>query len=148
MAPAADDPFDLERFVDAQRRLCDWDGVLAELDAGRKRSHWMWFVFPQLRGLGHSAYAQRYGIEGLAEARAYARHPLLGPRLRDALQRLERLQGRSAEAVFGGIDAVKLRSCLTLFELADPAEPACARLLERWYAGRRDPQTLALLGLA
>lgn len=143
------DPWDLARFVEAQRSRCDWDAVCAELAAGAKRSHWMWFVLPQLRGLGRSAMAQHYGLSGLDEARAYAAHPLLGPRLRQAVALLRGLpHPATPEGVLGPVDALKLASCLTLFERADPAEPGYAALLQRWYAGRRDARTLALLGTA
>ena len=137
------DPFDLARFVAAQQPC--FDAVQRELAAGAKRSHWMWFVFPQLRALGRSATALHYGLSDLAEARAYAAHPLLGPRLRACTRQLAALQGTTAEAVFGPVDALKLCSCLTLFERADPAEPAFAALLDTWYGGRRDARTLALL---
>jgi uncharacterized protein (DUF1810 family) len=146
MATMPADPFDLARFVDAQQTMTRYDEVLRELAAGCKRSHWMWFVFPQLRGLGHSPFAQRYGLAGLAEAQAYAAHPLLGARLRECTRQIAALPNTTAEAVFGPVDALKLRSCLTLFELADPAEPAYAQVLQRWYAGARDARTLALLG--
>lgn len=142
----AADPHDLARFVAAQRERCDWDSVCAELAAGAKRSHWMWFVFPQLRGLGHSPMARHYGLSGLAEAQAYAAHPLLGPRLRHAVALLQALPpSATPEGVMGAIDALKLASCLTLFERADPAEPGYADLLDRWYAGQRDARTLAML---
>lgn len=141
--PVAEDPHDLQRFVVAQNPV--FDTVLAELAAGAKRSHWMWFVFPQLRGLGRSAMAQHYGIASLEEARAYWRHALLGPRLRQCCTRLAALQGRSAEAIFGPVDAMKLRSCLTLFEQAAPADALFGDLLRHCFAGRRDDATLARL---
>lgn len=144
----ATDPHDLARFVTAQRERCDWDGVCAELAAGAKRSHWMWFVFPQLRGLGHSPMARHYGLSGLAEAQAYAAHPLLGARLRHAVGLLRGLPpAATPEGVLGPVDAQKLRSCLTLFERADPTEPAHAALLDHWYAGQRDPRTLEMLAV-
>lgn len=146
IAAMADGGEDLARFVDAQRERCDWDGVCAELAAGAKRTHWMWFVFPQLRGLGRSPLAQHYGLSGLAEARAYAAHPLLGPRLRHAVGLLRALPPAATPGgVLGPVDALKLASCLTLFERADPGEPGYGALLERWYGGRRDARTLALL---
>lgn len=138
--PASDD---LERFVHAQDRV--WDQVIDELRAGSKRSHWMWFVFPQLRGLGRSDLARRYGIASLAEAQAYMAHPLLGPRLRECSALLELQHGRSALAIFGGIDEMKLRSCLTLFERAAPGEPAFGRLLVQYFRGQRDASTLWML---
>ena len=138
------DPYDLQRFVDAQEPV--YDDVLAELAAGRKRSHWMWFVFPQLRGLGHSAMAEHYGLASLDEARAYASHPLLGARLRRSVELLLAAPGSDAEAILGSIDALKLRSCLTLFALAAPDEALFGRALERFHAGVSDPGTLRLLG--
>lgn len=145
-----DDPFDLQRFIEAQARAEGGiEQAMAELAAGRKRSHWMWYVFPQLRALGRSATAKVYGLENLAEAQAYARHPLLGERLRACVRLVAALPAAAQpEAVMGGIDAMKLRSCLTLFERADAGEPAYAQVLERWYDGRRCEPTLALLATA
>lgn len=140
---AANDPFELERFVEAQA-----DGyaqALAELRAGRKRSHWMWFVFPQHRALGRSAMAQRYGIASLDEARAYARHAVLGPRLRACCEALLGVEGRSASDIFGSPDDLKLRSSMTLFARALPDEPVFERVLARYGAGERDARTEALL---
>ena len=139
----ADDPHNLDRFVRAQAGV--YDQALAELRRGRKTSHWMWFVFPQLAGLGRSAMARTYAISGSAEARAYLAHPLLGDRLRACLDTLQALPPTSAEAVFGTVDAMKLRSCLTLFD-AVSAEPRCADALDRWFGGHRDDATLTLLG--
>lgn len=139
----APDPHQLQRFVAAQAPV--FATVLAELAIGAKRSHWMWFVFPQLRGLGRSATAQHYGLASLDEARAYWRHEQLGPRLRRCCAQLAALRGRSAEQVFGAVDTMKLRSCLTLFEQAAPGEPLFGELLERFFAGERDPATQALL---
>jgi uncharacterized protein (DUF1810 family) len=139
-----DDPFDLQRFIDAQRSV--YAQVTAELAAGAKTSHWMWFVFPQLQGLGRSSTARHYGIGSLDEARAYARHPVLGARLRECCALLSGVRGRSALQIFGSIDALKLRSCLTLFERAVPDEPLFAELLRRYYDGERDPATVQLLG--
>jgi uncharacterized protein (DUF1810 family) len=148
MIAAADDPHDLARFVAAQAEPGAGHAVaMRELAAGAKRSHWMWYVFPQLRGLGMSATAQHYGLAGQDEARAYARHPLLGERLRACTRLVLALpDGASAEQVFGGIDALKMRSCMTLFERADAAEPAYAQVLQRLYAGRRCERTRAMLG--
>lgn len=140
MMPA--DPFDLERFVAAQAG--SYETALAEIRRGAKRSHWMWYVFPQIAGLGHSPMAQRYAIRSIAEARAYLDHPLLGERLRACVAALQDLAATSAEAVFGGIDAVKLRSSLTLFEAAGGG-PLFAAAIERWFAGKRDAATLSLL---
>ena len=144
MAATDADPFDLQRFVAAQARV--YADVEAELKAGAKTSHWMWFVFPQLKGLGRSSTALHYGIGSLEEAQAYWRHPLLGARLRQCCAWLMALpQERTAAQVFGSIDTLKLRSCLTLFERAAPDEPQFPALLERFYGGERDGATLALL---
>jgi uncharacterized protein (DUF1810 family) len=137
------DPFDLRRFVSAQEPLVAQ--VTAELAAGAKTSHWMWFVFPQLKGLGRSGTALHYGIASLDEARAYAQHPVLGARLRHCCALLMDLRGRSALQIFGSIDALKLRSCLTLFERAAPQEPVFAQVLGKYYDGERDAATLQLL---
>lgn len=135
---------DLDRFVAAQAPV--WDEVLAELRAGAKTSHWMWFVFPQLACLGRSGTARHFGIADLAHARAYLRHGLLGPRLRQCCALLDALPAAtSALQVFGAVDTLKLCSCLTLFEQADPGEPLFGRLLDRWYGGRRDTLTLQAL---
>ena len=133
----------LQRFVDAQRDA--YDGALGELRAGRKRGHWMWFVFPQLAGLGRSATAQQYAIADLDEARAYAAHHVLGPRLVECAGALADLPEQStADGVLGSTDAMKLRSSLTLFQRAAPDEPVFGRLLERWFDGP-DVRTLQLL---
>jgi uncharacterized protein (DUF1810 family) len=142
----ADDPHDLARFVAAQAPV--WQQVRAELASARKRSHWMWFVFPQLRGLGRSAMAERYGIASRAEARAYLAHPLLGARLVDCTGlMLAAPAGQSALAILGSPDDVKFRSSMTLFAaVAEPehAVPFGAALV-RFFEGRLDPATLALL---
>ena len=140
---STDDPFALSRFVSAQEPV--FDTVVQELAAGQKRSHWMWFVFPQIAGLGLSPMAVRYAISGLAEARAYVAHPVLGQRLRQCCGVLVALPTADPVAVFGGIDAVKLRSSMTLFAAADPVEPAFAAVLDRFFDGERDPATLARL---
>jgi uncharacterized protein (DUF1810 family) len=140
-----DDPHDLQRFVDAQDGV--FETALAELCAGAKQSHWMWFVFPQLAGLGHSPTAQYYAIRSLDEARAYLAHPLLGPRLRLCVEALLPHAGRSSEAIFGSIDALKLRSSLTLFDLVAPQD-VFARALDVFFAGEPDQRTLALIGSA
>ena len=136
---------DLERFVRAQ----DDDGVfvraLGEIRAGRKVSHWMWFVFPQVEGLGRSAMARRYALDGLAEARAYARHPVLGPRLRQCCEAVLAVEGVSADEVFGSVDAMKLRSSMTLFARAAPDEPLFGAVLEAFFDGRADQVTQARL---
>jgi uncharacterized protein (DUF1810 family) len=140
----ASDPFDLQRFVDAQAGV--YANVTAELGAGLKTSHWMWFAFPQLKGLGRSSTALHFGLASLDEARAYWRHPVLGARLLECCALLLALpSGRSALQVLGSIDSLKLRSCLTLFERAAPSEALFGALLERFYDGERDPATLDLL---
>jgi uncharacterized protein (DUF1810 family) len=129
----------LERFVTAQNPV--WPRVTAELEAGHKRGHWMWFVFPQIAGLGTSAMSQRYALASLDEARAYLAHPVLGPRLRQATDLMLAHAGTPAEAILGGIDAVKFRSSMTLFRTAAPDEPRFARALDAFYDGP-DPRTL------
>ncbi len=139
------DPHDLDRFVTAQRDT--WERALGEIRRGRKTGHWMWFVFPQLGGLGSSPMAQRYAIGSPAEARAYLDHPVLGRRLRDMAQALLDLgPDATAEGVLGGIDALKLRSSMTLFARADPGEPVFRAVLERFYGGVADEATARLLG--
>ena len=137
---------DLARFRAAQNRGGIFEQALAELRAGEKRSHWMWFVFPQLAGLGHSEMARRYAISSLEEARAYLDDPELGARLRACVAALLDCGETSAERILGEVDAVKLRSSMTLFELASPRDALFAEVLERFYAGERDDATLALLG--
>jgi uncharacterized protein (DUF1810 family) len=139
------DPYDLHRFVAAQDEHGTYATAVAELRSGRKLSHWMWFVFPQIAGLGRSATSARYAISSLAEARAYLEHPVLGPRLIECARILSELQGRSAEEVFGGIDAIKLRSSMTLFARADPTNPLFARVLDTYFSGVPDRATLELL---
>ena len=137
-----DDPFDLQRFVAAQAPA--YAQVAAELAAGRKRSHWMWFVFPQLKGLGRSAKAQHYGIASLAEARAYWAHPLLGPRLAQCTGLVLAVDGRSVHEIFGSPDDLKFRSCMTLFAQAT-GEPVFTRALQKYFGGEADPRTIELL---
>jgi len=141
-----DDPFDLRRFIAAQAPVMPQ--VLRELAGGRKQTHWMWFVFPQLRGLGSSAMATRYGITSLAEARAYLAHPLLGARLREGVALVSAVRERSAVEILGAVDAQKFRSCLTLFAVADPAEPCFRGALDRFFGGEADGRTLELLNSA
>ena len=138
------DDFDLERFVAAQDGV--YDGALAELRAGRKTGHWIWFVFPQVAGLGRSEMSRIYSIGSLAEARAYLAHPVLGPRLRESAAAVLATRGRSADEILGSIDAVKLRSSMTLFLRADPDEPAFRAVLDRLYDGRPDAATDAIVG--
>ena len=135
------DPYDLQRFVAAQRD--SYDGAVAELRDGRKTSHWMWFVFPQIAGLGHSPTARMYAISSVAEARAYLAHPVLGHRLRECASILTALAGRTAEQIFGGIDAMKLRSSMTLFLHADPSETVFRQVLDQYFGGTADPATEA-----
>jgi uncharacterized protein (DUF1810 family) len=138
--------FDLQRFVRAQDEGGTYEQALGELRRGRKVSHWMWFVFPQLAGLGRSSTARYYAVGSLAEAQAYLAHPVLGARLRECAAVLTGLAGsRSAEDVFGGVDALKLRSSMTLFARAAPTEPVFAAVLERYFPGP-DPVTERLLG--
>ncbi|HWX50911.1 MAG TPA: DUF1810 domain-containing protein [Roseomonas sp.] len=136
-------PYDLDRFVQAQEPVIAQ--VRRELAEGRKRSHWMWFVFPQLRGLGHSAMAQHYGITALPEARAYLDHPVLGPRLVECTELVNRVEGRSVHQIFGSPDDLKFHSSMTLFAAARPEEPAFHSALDKYFAGARDRQTVARL---
>lgn len=138
------DPHQLQRFVDAQASGT-YEQALGELRAGRKRGHWMWFIFPQIVGLGRSPMAQRYAVSGLPEAEAYLAHPVLGPRLIESAQALITLPGSDAEAVLGSIDAVKLRSSMTLFARTDGAPPVFGQVLDRYYGGQQDTATTALL---
>ena len=139
----APDTDPLQRFVQAQEG--DYAQALAELRAGRKTSHWIWYVLPQLCGLGHSAMSQRFGLADRDEAAAYAAHPLLGPRLIECVQAMLGHPGLSAVQILGEIDALKFRSCLTLFAELAPGEPRFRAALERFYGGERDPATLRLL---
>jgi uncharacterized protein (DUF1810 family) len=140
-----EDLYDLQRFVDAQDGGGTYAQALAELRQGYKRSHWMWFVFPQLAGLGRSATSRKYAIATLAEAAAYLRHPVLGPRLLDCTAAVAAVEGQSAEDIFGGIDARKLHSCMTLFHRAAPHEPLFQRVLEQYFGGLPDQVTEQLL---
>lgn len=139
----ADDQFHLERFVSAQAPT--YDQALAEVRAGRKQSHWMWYVFPQLKGLGASDMARHYGIGSVAEAEAYLRHPVLGARLVECMEAALRNRARSAREIFGTPDDMKLRSCATLFAVVSPAGSVFERVLETFFNGERDHRTLALL---
>jgi len=134
---------DLQRFIDAQGPV--FEAACSELAAGAKRSHWMWFVFPQLRALGRSATARHFGLADLAEARAYWADPVLGPRLKGCATLLLQVRGKTAHEILGSPDDLKLRSCMTLFERASPQEPVFGRVLERYYGGERDDLTLKLL---
>jgi uncharacterized protein (DUF1810 family) len=133
-----DDPYDLERFVAAQDAAGIYDHATAELRRGRKTGHWMWFVFPQIAGLGHSQMSRKFAISSLQEARAYLAHPVLGPRLTECARILAGTRGRSAEQIFGGLDAQKLHSSVTLFLRADPGEPIFGQVLSQYFAGLPD----------
>jgi uncharacterized protein (DUF1810 family) len=141
----ADDPYDLGRFVQAQQD--DFERALAEIRAGKKRTHWMWYIFPQLDGLAFSPTSKHYAIKSLDEARAYLAHPVLGPRLRECAEAALGVEGRSATAVFGSPDDLKLRSCATLFACVSPRGSVFDRLLAKYYGGERDQKTLRLLGV-
>ncbi len=140
---APDDPYHLNRFVEAQAK--DYVRALAELRAGKKQTHWIWYVLPQLRGLGSSSMATFYGIGSAQEAQAYLAHPVLGPRLKQCVAAMYALDGPSAVQVLGPIDAVKFRSCLTLFRAIDPADRSFHEALDKFYGGVPDGRTLALL---
>ncbi len=142
----ASDPHDLDRFVRAQEG--DYPRALAEVRGGRKRSHWMWYVFPQIDGLGFSSMSRRYGIKGVAEAEAYLTHPVLGPRLVECCEAAVGVEGRSAAEVFGSPDDMKLRSCATLFAAVSPPGSVFERLLVKFFQGARDEATLRLMGRA
>ena len=138
-----DDPYDLERYVQAQQPV--FAQVCAELAAGRKQSHWMWFIFPQLRGLGSSPMAERYAIASLAEARAYLAHPLLAERLRRCTQLVNRVEGRTVQAIFGYPDYLKFRSSMTLFARATGGAEPFREALAKYFAAEEDPLTRELL---
>jgi uncharacterized protein (DUF1810 family) len=137
------DPHDLDRFLKAQDGA--YTTALDELRVGRKRSHWIWFVFPQIAGLGHSPTAQHYAIKSIDEARSYLAHPILGARLHECLKALQTLDASDARIVFGDLDAMKFRSSLTLFAEADPGDAAIQAALDRWFGGEKDEKTLQLL---
>lgn len=144
----ADDPFHLRRFIEAQNAPAGasrsvYDQALAELRAGAKTSHWIWFVLPQLAGLGRSQWSEFYGLSGLDEARAYLAHPLLGPRLRACIDAMLTHEDKSAADILGPLDARKFQSCLTLFARAAPGEALFARALARFFDGEQDERTLA-----
>ena len=139
-APPAD-PYDLQRFVDAQAPV--YGRVVEELTRGRKESHWMWFIFPQIAGLGYSFMAQRYAIRSLDEARAYLAHPVLGARLRQCTALVIRIEGRAIGDILGNPDDLKFRSSMTLFARAAPDEPVFAEALAKYFAGEGDAATLA-----
>ncbi|GAB3031795.1 DUF1810 domain-containing protein [Mycobacterium bourgelatii] len=140
---STDDPFNLKRFVDAQSRV--YHQVLDELRAGRKRTHWMWFVFPQLRGLGSSTMAEHYGISSLEEARAYLEHEVLGPRLHECARLVNQVQGRSIVEIMGAPDDLKLASSMTLFSRATDDNEDFRAVLAKYYGGGEDRRTVARL---
>ena len=145
--PTADEPYDLydlNRFLTAQER--NYADALSEIRSGRKHSHWIWYVFPQFDGLGSSATTKRYSIKSVAEAKAYLRHPVLGARLAECAEAVLQLEARTAAEVFGSADEVKLRSCATLFAGVSPDGSVFHRLLEKYFDGKRDEQTVRLAG--
>ncbi len=139
------DPYDLNRFISAQEGV--YDRVLAELRAGLKRTHWMWFIFPQIDGLGHSPTTRFYAVKSLEEARHYLRHPVLGARLTECTEAILALKGRSASDIFGYPDDMKLQSSMTLFALAAGPGSVFLRVLDRYYGGKQDTRTRQILGL-
>lgn len=141
-----DDPYDLRRFVEAQEKV--YDRALAEIKSGFKRSHWMWYVFPQVAGLGFSSTSQHYAIKSLDEAKAYLAHPLLGPRLVECVEAALAVEGRTAYEIFGPPDDMKLRSCATLFACVSPPGSSFEKLLDKYFRGKRDEKTLQLLGVS
>src|SRR5262245_20047286 len=141
----SDDPYDLNRFVSAQVET--YAQALAEIRSGRKRSHWMWYIFPQFAGLGSSPTSQLYAIKSAAEAQAYLNHPAHGPRLVECCESALRVEGRTAYEIFGYPDDMKLRSCATLFAQVAPAGSVFERVLDRFFRGERDDQTLSLMGV-
>ena len=141
---STDDPHDLSRFVQAQGR--DYERALSEIQSGRKRSHWMWYIFPQFDGLAFSSTSKHYAIKTVDEARAYLEHPILGPRLLACAEAAVRVEGRSATEIFGSPDDLKLRSCATLFASVSPPGSVFHRLLDKYYQGETDGKTLRLLG--
>jgi len=140
---SVNDPFNLQRFVDAQEGV--FEGVLAELKRGRKYGHWIWFIFPQVKGLGRSSTSQFYGIVSLEEAMAYLQHPVLGARLIQCTELVNAVTRSNAEEIFGDIDAMKFRSSMTLFGQADRKNPIFAEALDKYFEGERDPLTMEYL---
>ena len=137
------DPYNLSRFLRAQEN--DYEEALSEIRSGQKRTHWMWYIFPQLAGLGFSSTAQRYAITSIDEAKAYLTHPVLGPRLKECAEAVLQVEARSARDIFGSPDDVKLRSCATLFAYASPPGSVFERLLSKYYQDEPDSKTLTLL---
>ncbi len=142
----SDDPYNLNRFVQAQED--DYQHALAEIRDGKKRTHWMWYIFPQIDGLAFSSTSKHYSIKSIEEAKAYLDHPLLGPRLLECVEAVIHLEDRSATEIFGSPDDLKLRSCATLFACVSPPGSVFDRLLTKYYRGGRDEKTLRLLGVA
>ncbi len=140
MPVGAADPYNLQRFVDAQQQVIA--RVIEELKQGRKRGHWIWFIFPQLKGLGHSANAEFFGIASVQEAAAYLEHTVLGPRLIECTKLVNAVEGCSAEDIFGDIDAIKFRSSMTLFAKATPGNQVFIDAIEKYFAGEFDPLTI------
>ena len=144
-SPSPEDPYLLSRFVLAQED--DFEQALSEIRGGKKRTHWMWYIFPQIDGLGFSSTARYYAIQNIEEAKAYLDHPILGPRLLECAEAAAGVEGRSATEIFGSPDDLKLRSCATLFACVSPPSSVFERLLEKFYGGERDQKTLQLLGI-
>jgi uncharacterized protein (DUF1810 family) len=142
---SSEDPYDLARFIDAQGD--HYVQALAEINSGRKRTHWMWFIFPQIDGLAFSSTSKRYSIKSIAEAKAFINHPLLGPRLLELMEAVFRVEGRAATDIFGSPDDLKLRSCATLFASVSPSNSVFERVLDKYFQGQRDGKTLHLLGI-
>ena len=140
-----EDPYRLKRFVDAQNLNEKYESAASELRACQKVHHWMWFIFPQVKGLGHSPMSREFGISSIAEAQAYLQHPVLGARLRECARILMGAAGKSAADIFGHIDAMKLRSSLTLFMTAEPGEPIFRELLDKYFDGAPDQETVVRL---
>jgi uncharacterized protein (DUF1810 family) len=143
-SPKADDPFDLQRFLDAQEG--EFETALAEIKRGRKSSHWMWYIFPQIDGLAFSSTSKHFAIKSSDEAKAYLDHPILGPRLMACAEAALAIEGKSATEIFGSPDDMKLRSCATLFAHVSPAGSVFERLLDKFYVDDKDQKTLGLLG--
>lgn len=144
-SPRSEDPYNLNRFLQAQQE--DFETALAEIRGGRKRTHWMWYIFPQLDGLAFSSTSKYYAIKSIEEAKAYLAHPVLGPRLYECAEAAVGVEGRSATEIFGSPDDLKLRSCATLFDCVSPPNSVFDRLLAKYYGGERDAKTLRLLDI-
>jgi len=140
-----DDPHDLKRFLEAQES--DYPQALAEIKSGQKESHWFWYIFPQFDGLGYSSTSKKYAIKSLAQAKAYLNHAMLGPRLLECCEAALAIKGRSARAIFGSPDDLKMRSCATLFASISPPGSVFDRVLEKYFEGQRDDKTLRLTGI-